>query len=192
MSRYPARGRGLSLWRRSLGAVTCVAVLLLSGCAGRKARAFPWNTAVLVRPCLPAPPAPSSEAPPDLRPLIPEPSPRLVMTRTVPPRPHTTNAPDAGEAGRALRPEAPMIVPQLPPEETAAAQQQTNESLAIAERNLNTAMGRPLSPAEADLAAKIRSFIDQAGEAAHGGDWARARTLAKKAQVLSEDLVRTL
>jgi ribosomal protein S20 len=39
------------------------------------------------------------------------------------------------------------------------------------------------------MVSKIRGFIKDAREAAHAGDWTRASSLAKKAQVLSEELV---
>jgi hypothetical protein len=38
----------------------------------------------------------------------------------------------------------------------------------------------------------VRSFISDAREAGRAGDWARARDLAKKAQVLSEELADSL
>jgi len=77
-----------------------------------------------------------------------------------------------------------MIAPELTPQESAVAQQQTNQSLGIAEKNLNAA--------QADLVSKIRGFIKDAREAAQITDWSRARGLAKKAQVLSEELTGSL
>jgi hypothetical protein len=83
-------------------------------------------------------------------------------------------------------------VPQLTAEETTEAQQQTNVSLSIAERNFGNTQGRHLNAAQLDLASKVRSFITEAREAAHIGDWTRARNAAKKAQVLSEELAGSL
>jgi len=88
--------------------------------------------------------------------------------------------------------EAPMIAPELTPQESAVAQQQTNQSLGIAERNLESARGKNLNTAQADLVSKIRGFIKDAREAAQITDWSRARSLAKKAQVLSEELTGSL
>jgi hypothetical protein len=48
-----------------------------------------------------------------------------------------------------------------------------------------------LNPTQADLAAKVRSFIADAREAGKAGDWSRARDLARKAQVLSEELANS-
>ena len=77
-------------------------------------------------------------------------------------------------------------------EETAAAQQQTNQSLSIAEKNLESVLGKRLNAAELDLVSKIRGFIKDARDAAQGADWTRARSLSKKAQVLSEELAASL
>jgi hypothetical protein len=41
---------------------------------------------------------------------------------------------------------------------------------------------------QSDLVSKIVSFSDEARKAASEGDWTRARNLAKKAEVLSEEL----
>jgi hypothetical protein len=85
-----------------------------------------------------------------------------------------------------------MIAPQLTPQESAVAQQQTNQSLSIAEKNLQFAHGKNLNAAQSDLVSKIRGFIKDAREAAQIADWSRARSLAKKAQVLSEELAGSL
>ena len=63
-----------------------------------------------------------------------------------------------------------------------------NESVAIAQKNLDAAKGRTLNPTQSDLASKVTSFLQESKDAAREGDWTRARNLAKKAQVLSEEL----
>jgi hypothetical protein len=85
-----------------------------------------------------------------------------------------------------------MIAPQLTPQESAVAQKQTNQSLGIAEKNLESARGKNLNAAQSDLVSKIRGFIKDAREAAQITDWSRAGSLAKKAQVLSEELTGSL
>ncbi|MDP9338271.1 MAG: hypothetical protein M3P45_05320 [Acidobacteriota bacterium] len=65
-------------------------------------------------------------------------------------------------------------------------------SLSVAEKNLARAQGKRLNSTQSDLAAKVRGFIDDARSAGHDGDWTRARSLATKAQVLSEELVASL
>jgi hypothetical protein len=84
------------------------------------------------------------------------------------------------------------LVPELSPQDTATAKQQVADSIAIAERNLVTARGRNLLPAQSDIVSKIKVFMTEAREASREGDWARARNLAKKAQILSQDLASSL
>jgi hypothetical protein len=134
----------------------------------------------------------ASDPLPELRFELPPSASRLMTVRIAPPRPRTGAAPAATTGNDAEKSEAPTIVPQLTPQEFAVAQQQTNESLSIAERNLGAARGKALSAAQTDLVSKIRGFIKDAREAAQITDWSRARSLAKKAQVLSEELASSL
>jgi hypothetical protein len=116
----------------------------------------------------------------------------LITVRSGPPRPRV-NAPSSGNAGGdAEKLEAPMISPQLTAQETAAAQQETNQSLAIVEKNLASMRGKRLNATQSDLASKVRGFLKDAREAVQIGDWSHARSLAKKAQVLSEELASSL
>ena len=85
-----------------------------------------------------------------------------------------------------------MIAPQLCPEQTAAAQQQTSASVSVAEKNIAASQGRSLNAMQSDLASKVRSFLAEAREAAHVGDWTRASNAAKKAEVLSQELAGSL
>ena len=85
-----------------------------------------------------------------------------------------------------------MISPQLTPQESAVAQQQANQSLGIAEKNLASVRGKKLNSTQSDLISKITGFIKDAREAANTADWNRARSMAKKAQVLSEELAGSL
>jgi hypothetical protein len=128
---------------------------------------------------------------PELRLVIPAPPSAIAAAHGNPPRPRVAgNTPsDTNGLGK---PEAPVIVPELTAEETAAAQEQTGQSLGVAERNLAATRGRSLNPTQTDLASKVRSFIAEAHEAARVSDWIRARDLAKKAQVLSKELVSSL
>ena len=137
-----------------------------------------------------APGVDAADALPELQLYVPPPPSPLVTVHSVPQRPRVpTVSPGQNDSAR---PEAPQIVPQLTAEETTAAQQQTNVSINIAERNIGFARGKPLNASQLDLASKVRSFIAEAREAAHVGDWTRARNAAKKAQVLSEELARSL
>lgn len=84
------------------------------------------------------------------------------------------------------------MAPQLTPAETTSARRQMLASLTVAEKNLARSQGKNLNSAQSDLAAKIKGFIGDARSAEHDGDWTRARSLATKAQVLSDELVASL
>jgi hypothetical protein len=176
---------------RSSFVVLCCFGILSSGCSVRRKPSIPWNTAILVQPVNPARPvatADLSEDPvPDLLPEVPSFPLRLISTKS-PVRPHVA-APAGGAATDSEKSDAPMITPQLSPQESVAAQLQINESLRIAQKNLSGMRGKNLNAAQADLVSKIRGFIKDAQEAAGFKDWVRARSLSKKAQLLSEELV---
>lgn len=170
------------------------AAILLSGCAARRAPAIPWSTAVLVRPIAPQHPSlpgDLTDPVPDLRLEIPPPPAPLVEMRTGPARPRIV-APSPNQIAPAGKLDTPDIVPDLTSQESAALQRETEESLSAAERNLSATAGKSLNAMQSDLASKVRSFISDAREAGRAGDWARARTLAKKAEVLSEQLASSL
>jgi hypothetical protein len=175
----------------------CLGVAWISGCAEQKkvqARRFPWTAAANARPKLVAVDYPSVDESDDLlpgmEPDVPPPPGPLNEVRAMPARPRVVVTP--GAASDASRPEPLEIVPELTPEETAAARQQTGSSLGIAERNIGSARGRVLNRTQLDLASKVRSFVAEAREASKAGDWTRARNAAKKAEVLSEELARSL
>jgi hypothetical protein len=165
---------------------------VMTGCAERKVRAFPWATAVIVRPNPPVQRndnATAADLAPDIRIDPPANNGKLVGVRPVPPRPRTNSPPPTEPVDAA---KATTLVPELSPQETATAKQQVTDSLAIVERNLATTRGRKLTLAQSDIVSKITGFVGETREASGQGDWARARNLAKKAQILSEDLVTSL
>jgi len=169
------------------------AAILVSGCAARKKPTIPWSTAVLVRPVMPqlsSAPGELEDPVPELKLEIPPPPPPL-STRTVPPRPRRI-APATNQNAAPEKPDNPQIVPELTTQESSALQREANQSLSTAERNLAATAGKSLNATQSDLASKVRSFISDAREAGRAGDWERARDLAKKAQVLSEELAASL
>jgi hypothetical protein len=169
------------------------AALLASGCSMRKRPAIPWATAIQVKPAVPARAAGLKDVPedqiPDLHIEIANFPSRLLTSHSAPPRPRINAPANSGGGSDEEASGAPRIVPQLTAEETASAQQQTNQSLNIAEKNLESARGKQLSAAQVDLVSKIKGFLKDAREAAQGADWTRARSLSKKAEVLSQELV---
>jgi hypothetical protein len=119
----------------------------------------------------------------------PLPSPLGIYRQPARPRVPVQPAPEAAGSNK---PPAPSLEPELSAQEVAAAQQQINDSVIIARRNLDAAKGRSLNPTQADLTSKVSSFLQESKLAARDGDWTRARNLAKKAQLLSQELAASL
>ena len=72
----------------------------------------------------------------------------------------------------------------------AAQQRHTaNEMLGATEMNLKKIAGTQLTANQQDMVNQIHQFMDQSKSAVTAGDLERARTLAWKAQLLSEELV---
>jgi hypothetical protein len=178
---------------RILFGVFGAAAILASGCAARKKTTIPWSTAVLVRPVVRQP----ASTPGDLEDPVPElkleipPPPLPLSTRSAPARPRRI-VPATNQNAAPEKTDNPQIVPDLTTQESSALQREVNQSLSTAERNLAATAGKSLNATQSDLASKVRSFISDAREAGRTGDWERARDLAKKAQVLSEELAASL
>jgi len=178
-------------------AMLCAIAAIVSGCAATqkpRARAFPWATANNVRPL--APKIISSDVSnedlfADLGLDVPAPPSVVGGAPSGPQRPRVAVV-SSGGASSSRPPEVPMIAPQLSPEQTAAAQQQTSASVSVAEKNIAASQGRSLNAMQSDLASKVRSFLAEAREAAQVGDWTRASSAAKKAEVLSQELASSL
>ena len=58
------------------------------------------------------------------------------------------------------------------------------------EANLKRLAGKQLTANQQDMVSQTRQFMQQSKAAVEAGDLERARTLAWKAQVLSEELVK--
>jgi hypothetical protein len=178
-------------------AILCAIAVILSGCGATqrpRARAFPWANAKNVRPL--APQKLSSEVSnedlfAELGLNVPGPPSPVAGIPSAPQRPRVAIVAAGGGTGSRV-PEVPMIAPQLSPEQTASAQQQTSASISVAEKNIAASQRRSLNPMQSDLASKVRSFLAEAREAAHVGDWTRASNAAKKAEVLSQELAGSL
>jgi hypothetical protein len=168
-------------------------IAILGGCAERKAHAIPWATAVMVRPNPPMARAANTpdggDATPDIRVEPPSNAVRIFGGRPLPPRPKG-GSPSGSENSNGTKEQ--LLVPELSPQETAVAKEQVAESILVVERNLAAARKKNLTAAQADTVSKINGFVSEAREAEGEGDWARARNLAKKAQILSQDLVASL
>ena len=174
-------------------ATSCIVIVLLSGCAERqvKAKPFPWSTFAHTRPVSPSVALTQTDDESDplenVTPDVAPPPSALVIARNAPPRPRVpANNSSQNDAGS--KPDVPQIAPLLSAGEATAAQQQTSQSLGVAEHNIGSADGKSLNATQQDLASKVRSFMAEARDAAKIGDWTRARAAAKKAEVLSQEL----
>ena len=107
-----------------------------------------------------------------------------------PPAPRRVAVPTEPEAEPAKQ-EAPQISPQLSPEEKSRAQASTDADIKAAQQALEAAVHHTLNATQQDMADKISSFLTQARVAIGVADWLRAKNLAQKAHVLSNDLVRS-
>ena len=68
--------------------------------------------------------------------------------------------------------------------------QSVNQLLNATQSNLKQISGRTLNATQQDTVKQIRSYMDQAHKAVDSGDADRARNLALKAHLLSDDLVK--
>ena len=74
-------------------------------------------------------------------------------------------------------------------DEAARKKNAINQMLEMTDQNLKKAAGQQLTSAQQDTVTQAKQFLEQSRAAVTDGDLERARTLAWKAQVLSEDLV---
>lgn len=91
-----------------------------------------------------------------------------------------------------VKPEAPQISPQLSSDELARDKASTDKDINTAKQNLDSANGKKLTVNQRDMADKIRGFLKQAQDAIAISDWSRAKSLAEKARLLSDELVKSL
>jgi len=108
---------------------------------------------------------------------VKKPSPVVKAENTPPenrPEPRSTPAP---------------ISPSISPSDAQRDQYNTEQLLQGAENTLNN-LKRQLSKEEEAMVARARSYINQSRQATKDNDPARARTLAQKANLLSNELVR--
>jgi hypothetical protein len=70
------------------------------------------------------------------------------------------------------------------------AQETANQMLESTKANLKKIAGHQLSTNQQDMVSQARQFMEQSKAASDAGDLDRARTLAWKAQLLSEELVK--
>jgi len=182
---------------RKFAFLTCIVAAMLtvtaSGCLRHKVHAAPPVLVPLEPPApvvtseptkAPAPiPAPTAPAPKNPEPATPP--------SALTPKPDTLKRPVVAQP-EPDHPPAPQISPQMSPSDQAELAKQTQQFTTDAQNNLHRADGRNLTPSQRDMADKIRGFLAQAQDAIRTSDWARAKNLAQKADLLSLELVKTL
>jgi hypothetical protein len=171
--------------------LACACLLWCGGCFTKKSSASRITPVVLAHPLVPArATAADIEAPPDIPLEFARSAPRLVTPRSGPARPRVAATPPAEPA--TVGPEDPLIVPNLSTEELNSAKSDTQHSLDVAESNLSQTKGKKLNAAQEDVVSKVRGFMEASRDAMKNSDWLRAKNLAKKAEVLSRELMANL
>lgn len=166
--------------------LVCACALACGGCVAKKRPAFRVNQLAMNRPIVPQPVDVSLSDAPIIR-YEAEPAPHLVPPRPAPPRPRGVVAPSSPGHSTAEKQPEPIIAPELSDEQLSEAKLDTQQSLIVAERNLGLVQGKALNAMQQDLVSKIRGFVDSARDAIKDNDWQRARSQAKKAEVLSRE-----
>ncbi len=134
----------------------------------------------------PLPPAPVPTAPPPAPepepPELPAPVPSTPKPKPVPPAPVPTPAP---------APKPPAFGEILTPQRQAEANRAYEASAKGARQSLERIGGRALTREQLDTVTRIRSFLKQAEEA-RAKDPGTAAQLARRAEILANDLVLNL
>lgn len=71
-----------------------------------------------------------------------------------------------------------------------SSEHDSDQMLSTTRANLKKIADLKITPAQQDIVSQIHQYIDQSKAAVDAGDLDRARTLAWKAQVLTEDLLK--
>jgi hypothetical protein len=182
--------------KTQLLALLCALSAGMAGCASKHiVRAAPPSvsepppeeTSPMPPPATPAPPPVATTEEP--APEVPSPA----LAPTPPKRPAAPKRPAPAETAVSAppKPAPPQLSPQLSARDLEATKTNTTKNITTAEQNLQMASGKQLSPAQKDLAAKIKGFLSQSHEAIRADDWVRAQNLAEKARVLSAELVKS-
>jgi hypothetical protein len=83
-----------------------------------------------------------------------------------------------------------QLAPGMSPEQASHQRQNAEQLLAGTEANLKQLAGRSLTSGEQETLGQIHNYMEGARSALQDGDTQRARTLARKAHLLSDDLVK--
>jgi hypothetical protein len=86
--------------------------------------------------------------------------------------------------------ESAQLAPSMSKEQELQSRQATARLLATTDANVKNVAGRQLTPSQQSLLDQIRTYVRQSKQASDLGDLARAHTLADKAHLLSDELVK--
>jgi hypothetical protein len=151
---------------------------------------------------IPVPPAPQAQAqqpppaPTTPAPVVPDPEPLVKPgTATKPttrgPLPPPRQIPVTPSAPRPPEPQPMQLGAILSPERRSQYQAELKQSLAAARASMAQTSRQTLNPAQRETLARIQTFIQQA-ETMSGTDLATAVQLARRAELLGGDLVKSL
>lgn len=188
----PLISSAMKFFLRAAAPLALVGSLPLGGCVLKSAPQKPK----FVRTGATLPPlfrdAQTDAAPPDVPPNdVPAAPIQFVITvpeRPTPPRRIVASSEPEAEP---VKPAPLQISPQLTSQEVARLQGDIENDLRTARQNLNSVVSKRMNSFQQELADKVHSFMDQTRDAQNSSDWVRARSLAEKARIVSEDLVRS-
>ena len=83
-----------------------------------------------------------------------------------------------------------QLAPSVTDQQASQQRQSTAQLLAATDANLTKISARQLSSSQQDMVNQIHNYMQQAKEAEKGGDLQRARNLAFKARLLSDEVLR--
>jgi hypothetical protein len=161
-----------------------------------------------------APPSPTDQSAPDAQPQTepaaasPTSAPTPPPTQTQAPVPPPANPPNSPpNSAKKKRPatkgahkvvvrnggakdESAQLTPAMTEEQEQHNRESTTRLLTTTDANLKSVAGRQLTSAQQTLLDQIHTYMQQSKEASKSGDLARAHTLAYKAHLLCDELMR--
>ena len=138
---------------------------------------------------LPTPPSPGIEEPAQITLPAPQKTPPRPPARKRPPPPAPPQAPAPAEQQPPVQPSPPQLGEILSDAQRRQYEADYAQSLSRARSALQQASGKSLTPTQRETVERIQTFIQQAEES-KGKDLATALQLARRADVLGQDLLK--
>jgi hypothetical protein len=145
----------------------------------------------------PTPAAPQTAAPASADDQTPTPPPASLPTST--PKPAEKKNPPAKAAAPGhkvvvrnggAKDQSAQLAPGMSKEQELQSREATTRLLVTTDANVKSVAGRQLTSAQQGMLDQIRTYMKQSKQASDLGDLARAHTLADKAHLLSDELVK--